>query len=369
MVERRVCIYSQRGLSRHVSRCGAYEFEDIIAAEFERADVIVPQKGAFSPLLLKARNRLSHVSSLYRLIPSQLELSDLSNDYDLFFCVAPLARDLATLGALGDFRKRTARSICWLQELWINDIARFGPQLDILNTFDHVFCGLAGTTDALAQRLDVPVTFMPSGVDTELFCPYPQAPERFIDFINISRVNDTLHGALIKYAKESGSYYEFPTIQGIYDAFDPAEHRWLFVERLKRSRYFFSHIAKVARQSERGVQEEFGARYFEGVASGTIVLGDRLATPAFEENLGWPDSVFEVPYECEDIASIIAELDAQPERLAEARRRNVVNSLGRHDHLHRWQAVLDAAGLPPTDGMAERQSRISQLAAIVEAHG
>jgi hypothetical protein len=266
-------------------------------------------------------------------------------------------------------RERAARAVCWVHELWINDIAKLGPQLDILNSFDHVFCTLAGSVDALAQRLDVPVTYMPLGVDTELFCPYPQELDRLIDVINISRAHDTTHNALVSYARETGAYYDFPTITGIYDAFSPAEHRWLYAGRLKRSRYFFAHMAKVARQVERGTQEEFGVRYFEGVAAGAVVLGARLSTPAFENNLGWTDSVIEVPYECGSIGSIIAELDAQPERLVEARRRNVLNALRRHDHLSRWEQILDCAGLPHTDGMRLRRSKIDELSAIAESSG
>ena len=369
MAEPRVCIYSQRGLSHHVSRCGGFEFEDLIATQFESADIIVPQKGALSPLLLKVRNRLSQRTSLYWLVPAGLKLKRLSHDYDLLFCNVSLRRDLLTIGALGKLRARAARAVCWLQELWVNDIAKLGPQLDILNSFDHVLCALAGSVDALAQRLDVPVTYMPWGVDTELFCPYPQELDRLIDVININRANDTTHNALVSYARETGAYYDFKTINGINDAFNPTEHRWLYADRLKRSRYFFAHSAKVARPGERGAQEEFGARYIEGVASGTVVLGDRLSTPAFENNLGWTDSVIEVPYECGSVASIIAELDAQPERLVEARRRNVLNALRRHDHLHRWQIVLNVACLPQTDAMIESQSRIGQHATLVESHG
>ena len=47
--ERRVLIYSQRGLSRHVSRCPGYEFEDLVAAELETADILAPTASRSSP--------------------------------------------------------------------------------------------------------------------------------------------------------------------------------------------------------------------------------------------------------------------------------------------------------------------------------
>jgi hypothetical protein len=274
-----------------------------------------------------------------------------------------LVRDLLTLDAVPDWRRRAGKAICWLQELWVDDIARCGRQLDILNRFDHVICAMAGTVPALQARLDVPVSYMPWGVDTVLFSPLPHRPERCILVNNISRIAPVTHAALLDHARKRDMLYEFTTVRNGAYAHDTGEHRWLYAQRMKRTRYLMAYKAKVAAREERGAQEEFGLRYIEGIAGGAVLLGDRLQSAAFEEHLGWTDSVIPVDYDCAEIGEVLDALEAEPERLGAARRRNLVNALTRHDHLHRWERVLELAGLPPTDGMAARAETLAELGA------
>ena len=368
---RRVLIYSQRGLSRHVSRCPGYEFEDLIAAELETADILAPTASRASPLLLKARGQVARRSRLYRALPTGLGLSGLGEGYDLLFAYVGLPRDLATLDAF-DLRRRAGRAVVWLQELAAADVPGYGPALEVLNAFDHVICGLAGTVPVLAARLDVPVHYACWGLDALAFCPWPDPPERAIWFYNLSNVSQTTHAALLAHARASGAFYDFPTQVGIHTARDASEHRWGYADRLKRSRYFYAGTARVRSRAHAGwkreaAQAEFGSRYVEALAAGAILLGDRVETPEFEANLGWEDAVIPVPYECPDIVDIIAGLDADPGRIAAARRRNVAEVLARHDCLHRWEQVLDLAGLPPTPGMARRREALAARAALVAA--
>ncbi len=45
---------------------------------------------------------------------------------------------------------------------------------------------------------------------------------------------------------------------------------------------------------------------------------------------------------------------------------NVTNSLRRHDWVHRWTQVLDAAGLPHMEPMRQRVDLLERLAAMTE---
>ncbi|GIX15425.1 MAG: hypothetical protein KatS3mg118_3384 [Paracoccaceae bacterium] len=364
---RRIGLLSLRNLSTHLSRCGIHEFEDLIAGAFEAATIIAPRPGPASALRLRMRNRLARLGGLQGLVPSGLAASVPAGGFDLFFFYAALPRDLVALDAVPDWRRRAGRAICWLQELWIDDIPRAGRLLDILDRFDHVFCAMAATTPVLQERLSVPVSYLPWGVDTILFSPLPSPPERCIHVNNISRIAPRTHAALLDHARRRGWHYEFTSIRGGIFAHDTAEHRWLYAQRMKRSRYLISHMAKVAERQERGRQEEFGLRYIEGIAGGAILLGDVIDSPAFRAHLGWPDAVIPLPYDCAEAGEIIDALDAQPERIAAARRANMLNALTRHDHLHRWQAILDIAGLPPTAGMERRAGQLAGLAAMLEA--
>lgn len=95
------------------------------------------------------------------------------------------------------------------------------------------------------------------------------------------------------------------------------------------------------------------------------MLGAAPDCDAYREYFDWQDAVIEIPYEATNIAEIIADLDSQPERLAIARRNNVVNSLLRHDWVYRWQLILDKVGLEPTLRMKARQEHLTNLASAI----
>jgi hypothetical protein len=70
----------------------------------------------------------------------------------------------------------------------------------------------------------------------------------------------------------------------------------------------------------------------------------------------------QIPYDAADIADVLANLNAQPERLARIRTDNVVNSLLRHDWMYRWGTILDTVGLEHTPEMRAREVYLKNLA-------
>ena len=103
------------------------------------------------------------------------------------------------------------------------------------------------------------------------------------------------------------------------------------------------------------------------MASGTVVLGNRPGAHTWEKCFGWEDSVIDIPYAANDLRGIIADLDAQPERLARASARNVANSLRRNDTAYQWARVLDSLGMEHKPAMHSRMGRLEELARMAEA--
>ena len=364
--EPRIAILSLRDVCDHVSSSCGYTFEDVIARDLDEAAIFAPvAKGAPRPAA-KAINRLSRRSPFGKDLVSATTLVSLERDYDMFFFYPVLPRDLIYLNSVKDWRKRSGVAICWLQEVWVESLPSQGKLIDMLNEFDHVICSFAQTIDPLRKLLKVPVTYLPWGVDTELFCPYPNPPTRAIDIASVGDVRALNHAGLIDYAERTGKYYSYNTIHGRYGMKSHVVHRRNYANIMKRSKYLLSYIAKVARTVERGNQEEFGLRYIEGIAAGVILLGDRLNDEAFNTQLGWQDSVIDAPYGSASIVDIIEELEADPQRVADIQRRNVIQALNRHDHLYRWEKVLEIAGLAPSIKPASRQARLTKLIALAE---
>lgn len=358
----RVCMLSQRGLSRVLARCCGYEFEDVVSA-IDDVDLIAPGHTRTSRLRLKARSRLSRYTPLYRSISSGLRAEMPQPTYDLFFALVQFSRDLLWLDAIPGWRRRCGSAVCVIEELWAADIERLGPQLNVLKKFDHVFCGCAGSLQPLSERLQRPVHHLPPGVDAIRFCPDPLADRRGIDICAIGRNSPSAHAALLAYANATGAFYHFDSLDGLRSAKVPHEHRMLLGNLIKHSRYFIVHRAKFNREFETGEQEEIGFRFFEGLAGGAVLLGDRPQTPIFDALMGWEDSVIVVQLDSPHLADIIGALDAQPERLDAIRRRNVCNSLRRHDWFHRWSVVLDRVGLKAGPRMESRGRDLATLSA------
>jgi hypothetical protein len=71
----------------------------------------------------------------------------------------------------------------------------------------------------------------------------------------------------------------------------------------------------------------------------------------------------------EDVGPVVEKLEADPERVEQIRRRNVVNALRRHDCVYRWAEVLAAVGLGETPALAERRRQLAELAIAIERGG
>lgn len=349
-----------------MSRACGYTFEDVIAADLDHADVIAPDFGGANTLRRKANIWAARkISSAFGVSTRDAALE---KDYELFFFSVAQPRDLLYLKSLKNWRSRSRFAVCWLQELWVNDIKQTGKILDILEEFDHVICPFYHTTEHLRARISTPVTYLTWGVDTKLFCPYPSPPKRVIDVCAVGEVSPVTHGHLMDYAEETGSYYQYSTIRGHHAMSSHRSHRQNYANTLKRSRYFLSFLAKIVNTRQRGTQEEFGLRYLEGIAAGTVMLGHTVNNPSYEKYFDWPDAVIEIPFEDRDIVKRIAALEADPERVERIRSDNVVNALHRHDHLNRWEDILKIAGMEPLPKMARRRNELIELAHLA-SHG
>ena len=355
----RICVYSQRQLQKWFSACSDYEFEDLLC-EFDDADILTAQPSYGYKIKRKISNRLICHASVPFVNPG-VRKSRISRDYELFFAKFLTLRDLLSLNAVKEWRKRCRVAICWLAELWVSDVPECKGYAKILSQFDYVILNCSASVQPLQDLVKRPCVYVPPGVDAIKFCPYPNPPLRSIDVYSIGRKSQVTHKALLKMAQEKKIFYIYDTNIAMQTAL-PTEHRSLVANIAKRSRYFMVNSAKVTRPADTGGQDEIGFRFFEGAAAGTVMIGTHPKTEAFQENFGWPDAVIHVPFGATNMSEILTEFDSQQDRMEQARKNNVAQSLLRHDWAYRWKAILDLAGLKPLDALADREERLKNLA-------
>lgn len=360
-LEPRVLMFSQRGLDGLLSRCVSYEFEDVIRA-IDDVTLVAPGR----PPLFKWWNRLSHrlAMRLPMTLNPGLDRTAVDKDYDLFLAVVGFPRDLSTLQSMPGWRRRSRCAICVIEELWPGQLRHFRGYAKVLEQFDHVLLYCNCAVNALRNMTGTDCRYNPPGVDAIRFCPYPDPAPRSVYVYSIGRRSPIIHEDLLRHCGRENLFYVHDTInvREAKQTDDPLSHRNLVANTTKRSRYFVANVGKIDSRHETGGHQEFGPRFFEGAAAGAVMFGEPPDSDLFRSLFDWPDSVLPAPYDSTSTPAMLADLDAQPERVSRIRRDNVVNSLLRHDWLYRWRTILDLAGLNPKPAFHQRESRLQQLA-------
>jgi hypothetical protein len=359
-----------RNFQKIVARCSEYELEDVICS-VDDVDMFGPMPGAWFATRQRIVNRLwRHFSPVFAFLNPGLQKAQLDKNYDLFFVVCMRPWDLPYINSIKRWRQKCRIAVCWVDEIWAEEIIELKNLLAILSKFDFVITSCSGSVKGLEEQIQRPCYFMPPGIDAMLFSPIPNPPVRGIDVYNIGRRSHVTHQALLKMAEQNRIFYLYDTIHS-GDMHPPKHrhHRRLVASIIKHSRYFIANSAKTDRPFETHGQSEMGFRFFEGAAAGTVMIGQPPDIPAFRENFDWPDAVIPIAYDEPNIAKILADLDSEPKRLAEIRKNNVIQSLLRHDWVYRWKDILHIAGLKPTPAIAAREKRLHEIANMTQFSG
>lgn len=384
---------SVRKLQSLVGYTSLYEFEDLIQeiSPVRYFELVDRKSLEMSRKVYKACRRVS--AKVYRVCQRASQAGKLSSglahrflpensrfqidrDYTLFFPTFNNAFELFGLKAVDGWRDQCQYAACYINEVWASELSDYDYLIELLRDFDHIFVGLQHSVDLVSQVTGKPCTYLPIGVDALKFGRPPSASmPRHIDVCNIGRRSDVTHEALLNLARQQNWFYYYDTIstpkgvanaekQVTFHVKSPEEHRLLLANLLKRTRYFIANRAFVNDPRRTGGQGEIPSRFFEGTAAGTVMIGEPPQTETFQEYFGWEDAIISVPFDAPHIGEVIAELEAQPERVAAIRRNNMIQSCLRHDWLHRLQVVYDTFDLPASEAMAQRSA---QLTARVEA--
>jgi len=359
----RVLLASLRGLEQKTYRCGAYEFEDVIA-EVDHVDLQCwrrdPNAGG-----RRLRHRVAQRFATRLGRPYQpywdAEAIRIEARYNLFVFVPVFAHDLAALTRLFDWRERCDIAVCHLIELWSKDLRRYRPYLEGLRRFDLIYVNNPQVVEPLERMVERPCRYLAPAVDTIRFSPWPDPPERVIDYYSMGRRSEELHRELHKAARRDGRFYVYDSIRG-FDVPEWREHRDLLAGFINRSRFFLTSPVE-------GKDDVLVPRFFEAAAGGAVLVGRSPGSAHFKEEFGWPDAVIELPDDAATAAEALCRLAQEQDRLEAASARNAVHSLKRHDWAHRWASLLADVGLSPLPGLTKRLARLERTAAFPGAKG
>lgn len=370
-VARSVCVYTDHSGWPRVFNGASFEFARILA-EIEAADVVETYERASTRRhrVLQLLNRTSRFA-LRKPRPPRGTPVSLGRNYDVFLFVGSQLQSLSELASLRNWKSRTGYKIAFIVEIWESSLAGKQAYLETLREFDAIFTLHRSSVDRLQEMTGVKCFYLPTAVDVLLAAPKSMTASRPIDVLSLGRRHEGVHRALLELSSRQDKFYDFDTLR-IKDApvMDWEQHRMLTYGKIKRSKYFicFNHEAGggYKKQQSRG-EHVIPTRVFEGMAGGAVLIGAAPRCVEFSEAFGWDDAVVELPTEDEGLADFLSGLDAQPDRLRQARFRNVSGALQAHDWAHRWQTILSALGFEPKPQLQRRLNRIDALVEAISA--
>jgi Glycosyl transferases group 1 len=363
-VKPRTLIVSMRGFHNEAFRSAEFEFEDAIC-EFEDADILAPvfNSNLTSTISKRLSNSFGIKAGRKKWLKSGCEVSDIKQKYDLFFFICQHFWDVTCINSIQGWQELCSKSVLWLDEIWIKELDNPKTRvcLELFKEFDYIFTTQKESAKAIADLTHRPCYSLPYAVDALKFCPTTIETERSIDIYSIGRRSPIVHKSLLEFAEQANLLYLHDTLKGL-QMNNYKEHRKLYSDLIKRSRYFIANKAKFDTPEQTGGQEELGSRFFEGAAGGAVMIGIPPECEAFSENFDWEDAIIPISYDTSNLGDIITELNAQPERLQKIRRSNIVNTLLRNDWVYRWENILEQVGLDATQKMISRKAYLHNLA-------
>ena len=376
LVQNDVLLLSQRRIADLVAYCLAYEFEDAFAAvtASQRIDVTDRSGLEFSRRVYKFTSLVSGSSEFARRLgPSPRSKVVLERDFGLFFPMFNTSYELYSIATIPNWRRRCRKAACFITEIWPDWL--HGYLIELLSAFDHIFIGCRNSVEDVSRITGRPCTYLPLAVDVPRFAPASLDQSRPIEVCNIGRRSAVTHKALLDLAEQRQDfYYYYDTVAAsgadlkdrTFRVEDPHEHRGMLATTLKRSRYYIANRSYVNRPEFTAVRDEISARFYEGAAAGTVMIGEAPHTEEFKRQFDWPDAVIDMPFDSPDIGRFLAELNGDRERLRAVRRNNVRETALRHDWLHRVQVIFDTLGLAATEKMRARAQRLERIASQAE---
>ncbi len=377
LVRNEVLLSSQRKIADLVAYCLAYEFEDVLGSvtNAQRIDVIDRAGLEFSRRAYKLASLVSRSPRLARqLIPSPRSRKILDDDFELFFPIFNTSYELYSLATIPDWRKHCDKAACFITEVWPHWL--HGYLVDLLSAFDHIFIGCRNSVQDVARITGRPCTYLPLAVDVLRFAPESLDQPRPIDVCNIGRRSPVTHGALIQLAEQQHDFfYYYDTVAAggadlkdrTFRVENPQEHRCMLATTLRHSGYYIANRSYVNKPEFTAISDEISARFYEGAAAGTVMIGEPPRTEEFKSQFDWPDALIRMPFDCADIGKFVADLSRDRDRICSARRNNIRESALRHDWLHRIQVIFNTLGVAPTQKMQVRAHHLERIASRMDA--
>ena len=294
-------LLSQRRIADLVAYCLAYEFEDVVAAVTgaQRIDVTdLPGSGVLRTAYKLARLAIGLAHLARRLAPYPRSKVMLDRDFELFFPVFSHTYELYSLATIPDWRKRCRKAACFITEVWSDLLPDY--LLELFSASTTSSSGSAIASEDVARITGRPCTYLPLAPTCCASRRLRSIGARPIHVCNIGRRSPITHQALdearrgaaaLLLLRHRGCERRRPAVDRTFRVDNPHEHRRMLATILKHSQLLLRQ-PQLCEQTRvyTADRDEISARFYEGAAAGTVMIGEAPRTDEFKQQFDWADA-------------------------------------------------------------------------------
>ena len=229
----------------------------------------------------------------------------------------------------------------------------------IINKFDCITCICEDLAAEYRREFDIPILFWPSHMDVLKF--HSVSDYRPIDIILVGRRQDEAFIPLHRHFNRIGAetvFLDFVTRTqtpiGGQDEFG------ILFSAYTKSKCSYC-VEPSYLQRFRG-RSQLTGRWTHSMAAGCTVIGRAPTGTGVPEQLDWDEATIDLPSEPDAAIALVEEILSDPDGLRVRRRRNVVETLRRHDTRHRLRDLLEFLDLPLTSAHTGGLEKLDELA-------
>lgn len=350
-----VLLLSVRGFRHQAANSSLYEFEDVISGFCDATLCCPVNERSMHRKCYRSFKSLGLSHRFSDRVSAMAHISELEAHHDLILLVLDNPWQMHLLNQLKGWRDHPAKKVCYISECWPRELTQWRLFKEPFNNFDHVFLGMASSVALLREKIDVPCSYLPCGVNTEAFFDQNYIPNRVIDVSYIGRRENALHNELKQFAETDNAFYLFDTAKSQKLFVDePAEHRKMYSSLLQRTRISIALPAKSNLPTETGGIDEIATRFFEFAAAGVVVVGRTPDSDAFRRLFDWQDSVIDIGSNYRSAPDLIRQILDDQHWMNALSTRNIIESSRRNDWVFRFRDIAESVGFVPNSRMVAR---------------
>lgn len=248
-----------------------------------------------------------------------------------------------------------------VSECWPDDLELHGPKVRaIVEMFDAVFVCMENDGLAPIAGPNRSVHHLAHAAVTDAYRP-DLSGRRAMGVLNYGRRDPDQHDALVAWSEATGGWYHWDASK-LGATPDPREHQRVLGRMMSEATASVCNLGRFDEQHRTGGAQELGARFYESLAAGCVLLGDFPSTPTYEAHFAEAPGMIPFALGATSLPDEFLRVLADQDEAGRIQREHRALALAEHDIAHRIAEVMGTLGFDVPPALLERRSELRHAA-------